>query len=170
VALLNDAKYGYDARDNVLSLTLLRSPLYPDPLADEGSHRFTYSLFPHPGDWTEGGVVDEAFSLNSPPIVVPAGEMAPREGRLLRSDGLPLALGTAKRADNGDGLIIRVYEPHSARGRSVLRFARPVARVERVNLLEEPEAANAGLEVLDGDSVSLDVRPFEVISFRIVLK
>ncbi|MGD9712308.1 MAG: alpha-mannosidase, partial [Thermomicrobiales bacterium] len=47
VALLNDAKYGYEANGNTLSLTVLRSPLFPDPLADEGAHHFTYSLFPH---------------------------------------------------------------------------------------------------------------------------
>ena len=55
VALLNDGKYGHGAHDNVLTLSLVRGPLYPDPFADEGEHRFTYSLFPHPGDWTEAG-------------------------------------------------------------------------------------------------------------------
>ena len=47
VALLNDGKYGYEALGNDLMLSLLRGPLYPDPLADEGEHRFTYSVFPH---------------------------------------------------------------------------------------------------------------------------
>ena len=37
VALLNDAKYGYSAHGNLLTLSLLRGPLYPDPGADEGS-------------------------------------------------------------------------------------------------------------------------------------
>ncbi|MDQ3658798.1 MAG: alpha-mannosidase, partial [Actinomycetota bacterium] len=66
VALLNDGKYGHSVKDNVLGISLLRGPLYPDPRADEGFHAFTYSLFPHPGDWTQGGVVGEAFALNSP--------------------------------------------------------------------------------------------------------
>ena len=54
VALLNDGKYGHSARDNVLGISLLRGPLYPDPLADEGEHRFTYSLFPAPGRLDRG--------------------------------------------------------------------------------------------------------------------
>ena len=53
VALLNDGKYGHSVHGNVLTLSLLRSPLYPDPTADEGEHHFTYSLLPHAGDWTE---------------------------------------------------------------------------------------------------------------------
>ena len=46
-SLLNDSKYGYDAKDNVLRISLLRSPESPDPHADEGRHHFTYSLYPH---------------------------------------------------------------------------------------------------------------------------
>ncbi|MDQ3793432.1 MAG: alpha-mannosidase, partial [Actinomycetota bacterium] len=84
VALLNDGKYGHSARGNVLGISLLRSPLYPDPLADEGEHRFTYSLLPHPGDWTEAGVTREAFALNSPLFAAGA---APGEGALPQEFG-----------------------------------------------------------------------------------
>jgi alpha-mannosidase len=73
VALMNDGKYGHSAKGNVLGISLLRSPLYPDPLADEGEHRFTYSLYPHPGDWTAAGVTREAFALNSPLVPVRGG-------------------------------------------------------------------------------------------------
>jgi len=52
-SLLNDCKYGYDAKGNVLRLSLLRSPEWPDPHADEGHHEFTYSLYPHAGTWRE---------------------------------------------------------------------------------------------------------------------
>ena len=45
LSLLNDCKYGYDAKGNVLRLSLLRSPEWPDPHADEGQHEFTYSLY-----------------------------------------------------------------------------------------------------------------------------
>jgi alpha-mannosidase len=60
-------------------------------------------------------------------------------------------------------VILRLYEPHGARGRCVLRFACPVERAERVNLLEEPEEK---IEVQDNE-VRLDVRPFEVITLRL---
>ena len=69
VALLNNAKYGHNVRGNVLGLSLLRSPIYPDPLADEGTQSFTYALMPHAGDWHEGGVREEAEDLNQPLLV-----------------------------------------------------------------------------------------------------
>ena len=54
VSLLNDCKYGHDIRDNVMRLSLLRSPTSPDPEADQGEHGFAYSLLPHAGGWDAG--------------------------------------------------------------------------------------------------------------------
>jgi alpha-mannosidase len=163
VALLNDGKYGHSVRDNVLGISLLRGSLYPDPLADEGEHSFTYSLYPHPGDWTEGGVVEEAFTLNSPLVTTAAGEEA-EEGSLVRAEGLTLALGGLKKVEEGEALILRLYEPRGARGESVLHFAGGVGSIERTNLLEEPEGEAP--EVV-GDAVHLSVRPFEVVTLRV---
>jgi alpha-mannosidase len=164
VALLNDGKYGHSAKGNVLGISLLRSPLYPDPFADEGEHRFTYSLFPHPGDWTTAGVAREAFDLNAPLFQVMAqGDDLPQRFSLLSTEGLELALGSLKMAEDGEGVILRLYEPHGARGECTLRFTRSAESVERTNLLEEPEDQ---VEVRDG-AVRLAVRPFEVVTLRV---
>ncbi|MGH3107108.1 MAG: glycoside hydrolase family 38 C-terminal domain-containing protein, partial [Rubrobacter sp.] len=164
VALLNDGKYGHSAKGNVVGISLLRSPLYPDPFADEGEHRFTYSLFPHPGDWTTAGVAREAFALNTPLFPVMAqGDALPQEFSLVETEGLELALGSLKLAEDGEGMILRLYEPHGARGECTLRFARRVERVERVNLLEESEGP---VEVHRG-AVRLRVRPFEVVTLSV---
>ena len=80
VALLNDGKYGHHALGNELGLSLLRSPVYPDPLADEGRQSFTYALFPHAGDWLTGGVLAEAEDLNRPLLCQPV--TAARRGEL----------------------------------------------------------------------------------------
>jgi alpha-mannosidase len=162
VALLNDGKYGHSARDNVLGISLLRGPLYPDPLADEGEHRFTYSLFPHPGDWVQAGVAGEAHALNSP-LIVAEGRAEPAAYGLLEAEGLELALGALKPAEDGRGEILRLYEPHGARGECTLRFASSPESVQRTNLLEDPEGT---VEVRD-DTVRLAVRPFEVVTLRI---
>ena len=67
VAILNDGKYGHDARENVMTISLLRGPLYPDPLADEGEHRFTYSVFPHAGRLDRGGRRGRGVCAQQPP-------------------------------------------------------------------------------------------------------
>ena len=132
VALLNDGKYGHSAKDNILGLSLLRSPLYPDPLADEGCHHFTYSLFPHPGDWIEAGIEREAFALNSPLAVVPGGK-SPSEFSFLEAEGTQLMLGALKKAEDSRDFILRLYEPQGARGPAVLRFRHRIKHVERTD-------------------------------------
>lgn len=76
-----------------------------------------------------------------------------------------MRLGCLKRPEVGSGVILRLYEPHGARGTATVRFARPVRQVERVNLLEEPETT-APTPELAGETVRLALRPFEVVTLR----
>ena len=83
-----------------------------------------------------------------------------------------MALGSLKRPEEGEGLILRLYEPHGARGLATLRFARPIQSAERVTLLEEHDPtplAEATEPVVSGDVLRLSVRPFEVVTLRVVL-
>ncbi|MGC4085989.1 MAG: alpha-mannosidase [Vicinamibacterales bacterium] len=159
VAILNNSKYGYEALGSDLMLSLLRGPLYPDPLADEGEHHFTYSIYPHIGDWTEGGVVKEAFALNSP-LVVSNGGALPSFAQV---SGLELSIGALKRAEDGNGLVLRVYEPNGARGSATISFGREMATIDEMNLLEDSLDSSS-----NGNSVALEFGPFQVRSLRLV--
>ena len=66
VSLLNDCKYGYDARSNCLRLTLLRAATWPDPDSDSGLHYFTYAIYPHSHSWQEANTVQKGYELNTP--------------------------------------------------------------------------------------------------------
>lgn len=165
VAMLNDSKYGFSVHGGTMGISLVRGSLFPDPFADEGEHHFTYSLFPHLGNWTEGGVTEEARALNSPLVAVAAAADAPTHDSFVTVDGLELGIATLKKAHDREGAVLRVYEPHGDRGTATLSFARPVTSVRRVNLLEE-DLAGGELPVSD-DTVTLDLRPFEVVSLLI---
>ncbi len=182
VALLNDCKYGYDVKDDVLRLTLLRSPVSPDPGADRGRHEFTYALLPHAGDWRAGDVVREAHDLNVPlrpgRIGTAAGDPSrdagsPESGNVsavasrfgfASVDASNVVLQTLKRAEDGDGWILRLYEAHGSRSDNVsLRFGLPMARASVCDLLEnelEPLASH-------GDRLHLSVGPYEVVTLRL---
>ena len=181
VALLNDGKYGHGAIGNELNLSLVRGTLYPDPLADLGEHHFTYALLPHTGDWTTAGVTRQAFWFNSAMSAVPVpsnpadaptdASLAPTGG-LVRCDGLELGLGSLKQPEEGEGVIVRLYEPHGARGLATLTFPSEVTSAERVTLLEEHDAsvlAEATEPIVSGDTIRISVRPFEVLTLRVVL-
>ncbi len=157
VALLNDAKYGHSAKGNVLGLSLVRSPVYPDPLADEGGQRFTYAIYPHAGDWHEGRVREEAEDLNQPLLAATASGVASVSLQPVGVEGIPAALSGFKRAEDGNGLILRVYEPSGRRGDFQLSVPEEWVVGEALSILEEPMERGSGA----------DLRPFEVRSWRI---
>ncbi|HEY0602931.1 MAG TPA: glycoside hydrolase family 38 C-terminal domain-containing protein, partial [Herpetosiphonaceae bacterium] len=147
VALLNDSKYGHDLHHNVMRITLLKSGVNPDPNADQGIQRFTYALLPHAGDWREGEVVRRAAELNIPLIAYrpqPSSESRPSQQStaFVHCDAAHVMLDTIKTAEDGDGVIVRVYEAHNQRGPVTLTFAQPIRDVEECNLLEEPRTKN----------------------------
>jgi alpha-mannosidase len=137
VALLNDGKYGHHVIGNELGLSLLRSPVYPDPLADEGRQSFTYALFPHEGDWLTGGVLAEAEDLNRPLFCRPIQAGGAASWTAAALDGMTLGLSAFKPAEEGGKLILRAYEPAGARGIVSVDLADGWRLGDEVNLLED---------------------------------
>jgi alpha-mannosidase len=170
VALLNDCKYGYDVKDNVLRLTLIKSAIRPDALADKGRHSFTYSLLPHAGDWRLGGVPAEAESLNQPlgaaPLPAqPAGSLPGAFG-FARASAPNVVIETVKKAEDGDAWIVRLYENQQNRlSHATLTFGRPVLRATTCNLMEVEQAP---LEHA-GSTVTFALRPFEIKTLKVWL-
>jgi alpha-mannosidase len=155
-ALLNDGRYGYHAIGHELGLSLLRSPVYPDPLADEGAHEFTYALFPHAGSWHDGGVLAEAEDLNRPLLTAAVRAAGPVSAQPLKLTGLPLGLAALKPAEDGDGYVLRCYEPHGARGEVAVELPPGWRLAGELDVLERP-AGPAGLAFT----------PFQVRTWRL---
>lgn len=164
VSLLNDCKYGYDIRDNVMRLTLLKGAVSPDPGADTGHHAFTYALLPHTGDW-RSETVDEAHALNYPLLTrfIPAnpkGHLPPAYAFATVNDQ-GLIIDTIKKAEDSDGLVIRLYEAFNTRGRATLTLGFPITEAYTINLVEEDPQPAAH----DSTSITFDYRPFEIKTF-----
>ncbi len=168
VSLLNDCKYGHDVSGNVLRLTLLRGTERPDPDADRGEHRFTYALLPHEGDWRYAETVRRAAELNVPLLCVPASGCAgdlPAAHSFLSVEG-PAILETVKPAEDGDGLILRLYEPNGGRGRVRVRTRARLGAVTECSHLEEARSE----VVAEASSFGFHIKPFQARTFRVRLR
>jgi len=171
VALLNNCKYGHDIHEGVMRISLLRSPKAPDPECDMGVHRFTYVLLPHQGSLQEAGVVHAAYALNTPVHHAYMTEkqtesiVAPHASKLITVDTPNLIVESVKRAEDGNGIIVRLYECHNARGNASLRLANGIKFAKRCNLEEVDSDA---IDVKDG-ALSFAYRPFEIISLRVTM-
>ncbi len=160
VAVLTDSKYGYSVYGGTIRISLLRAPREPDPEADVGMQAFSYAFVPHAGGWPSALVVAEAVAFNAPLLWLNGGA-EPRS--FARVEG-GLVLDTVKRAEDGDGLVLRLYEPCGARGTARLELGLSAEKATRCNLLED--RGGDPLPLRDG---ALDVayRPFEIVTLRV---
>jgi alpha-mannosidase len=170
VALVNDSTYGHDVTRTVrpdggttttLRLSLLRAPRYPDPETDQGVHRMRFALVPG-ADLSDA--TREGYRINLPERRVPGdAEVEP----LVRTDHEGVVVSAVKLADDASGdVVVRLYEALGARAtvRLVLGFA--ATTCTETDLLERPLAGDVPL---DGDTLELTVRPFQVVTLRFSL-
>jgi alpha-mannosidase len=166
VSLLNDCKYGHDIQDNVMRLSLLRSPTNPDPEADQGEHRFAYSLLPHPGSWDETTIA-AAYALNDP-LIVAEGDQNNRGVTtplsFISVDRPNIVIETVKQAEDGQGIVVRLYESQRQRGEVTLTTNFALANAWQTNLLEENQTALTPSD----NSVCLLVKPYQIVTLRLV--
>ena len=175
VSLLNDCKYGHDIHDNVMRITLLRSPTMPDPMADFGEHEFKYSLYPHVGSWNEE-TQREAYLLNDPIMVYriegSTDEVKESKNSVSRLHSLVsvsspnVIIETIKHAEDGDGIIVRLYESQRKRGQVQVKFGGAVDSAWVTNLLEENESALS----VENDSILLNLKPYQIVTLRVKFK
>ena len=170
-ALLSDCKYGYDAVEQTVRLTLLKGPNVPDPDADIGLHRFRYALFLHQGEQDLSQVVRAAERFNNPIMVqgpVEIGTTKPRtlckEFSFASVDTANLTIETVKISEVGSEAIVRIFEHSNRRSTGKIQFGVPVACVEETDLMERTAGQSNDIKY---NSVALNFRPFEIKTLKV---
>ncbi len=175
VSILNDGKYGCDALHNVLRLTLIRSPLYPHPhepwrlnddkCTDQGEHRFTYSLYPHSGDWKKGRTIQQARSLNIPLRIVEnsIGTMRTTPLELSKPNVIVSCL---KKAEDSDDLVLRLYESFGESTDCAVKFGFTVKSAVECDLTENQLKQ---MKVSKG-KLALRFKPFEIKTVKLIFR
>ena len=166
VSLLNDCKYGHDIFGNTIRLTLLKGPQYPDPKADLGEHFFTYSLYPHAGDWRAAKTPQKAWELNDQMIVVVLEKNdanAKSTESFLSINKEHVLLSALKISDDGKSVVIRLYEDQNRRGEVNVHFGKTIK-----NAVECDPYENEIDSISFHDNVlTFSIKPFEVRTFKV---
>jgi len=167
-SLLNDSKYGYDAKDNVLRLSLLRAPEYPDPNADQGHHEFTYSLYPHSGTWREAMTVRQGYEVNVPLLAVTTTR---HQGTLQASQSFfstqeyNIVITAIKKDADDNSLIVRFYEWAGKKGDVHLTLPEKASAANATNLMEAVEC-QLSLDA-SGKVVTVPTNPYEIKTVKV---
>jgi alpha-mannosidase len=171
LSILNQDKYGYDAAGNVLRLTLLRSPTWPDPDADQGHHHFHYALYPHPGTWKDAMTVRHGWEYDYPlqAVVTTAHSGSlPAEHSFASVEPANVVLTAVKKAEDANGLIFRVYE-WAGKEATVEFHVPPGATSATVtNLMEQPEGDLLPVTTENGGNVvKVPIHHNEILTIRV---
>jgi alpha-mannosidase len=166
-SLINESKYGYDAKGNVLRLSLLRSPTWPDPEADRGHHQFSYSLYPHSGDWKQALTVRRGYEFNYPlrgfQVEAHDGSL-PAQHSFAGITGDNVVLTALKKAEDSDALLLRFYEWAGKTGDVQVILPEGASRATLTNLMEKPDGASLSLTK---NQITVPVHPYEIVSVRV---
>ncbi|WP_121969948.1 alpha-mannosidase [Leptolyngbya sp. BC1307] len=177
VSILTDCKHGFDAGPSHLRLTLLKSPIWPDPSADKGHHHFTYAIYPHSGTWQSARTVHHARELNIPPIVYQGQpkqlDQSLKKGAhsFLQIHNPNLILSALKPAESDPNeFVLRCYEAHgesavlaSSQTLGLGEFAslesdgRAIPNPIHTNLLEMPTA----------NEYPTHIKPWQISTYRL---
>ena len=152
-ALLCDAKYGYRVKSGLMSLDLLRAPVFPDPKADRGTHEITYAFCPIGKD--NAHAVEEAYRLGYPLLL---GEYASFESMAWVTNP-NVILETIKRSEDGNALVLRLYESLGRETTTALETRAVFERAQACDLLEQPGGPI--------DLSALSLRPYEIKTIRL---
>jgi alpha-mannosidase len=176
VAILNNGRNGFDAKENVIRLSLIRGPWAPDPRADEGVHNVDYSIYPHRGSWRDGKVAFQAMGFNSPLLArQEPSHASPQEQWANKKGGLPdsysfikvnsdhVALYAMKQMEGfyDTDAIVRFVELEGRDGDVTIDLPRSV-KVEETNLLEDTVLGQVG----QGFSIHFHMKPWEIKTLR----
>ena len=164
VSLMNDCKYGHAIHNGVMSLTLLKSGTFPDPEADKCEHTFTYSLYPHSGDYRTAGTIQKAYDLNIPMLCVKGGRgNLPTEYSLFTVDKENVIFETAKKAEKDDTIVLRGCEYFNKRTTTNITFGFDVKKAYICDMLENNIKE---LEIND-NTVAVEFKPYEIITLKL---
>ena len=161
-ALLNDGLYGLSTDRGEMALTLLRAPLVPDDTCDRGRHRFTYTLYPFGCAFSEADLAKAGKELNVP-IRAIKGDCDARKG--LSCEGGGVLIDTVKPAEDGNGVILRLYESLGTAAEAQKLTLPQAGRIYRSSMDERETGDLIG----QGNMVFISLKPFEIMTLRYIM-
>ena len=175
ITILNDCKYGWDKPDdNTIRLTLLHTPeagqhyRYQDH-QDHGRNTFRYGIAGHMADEVASDAAAKGDAFNQPMLVFTTERHSGKLGRqwsLLDVDGKNIEVKAFKKAEDGNGYILRVAERHGKDFNDAsVTMPASILSAEEVNGIEEP----IGDASFSGNTLTFDGTAFAPKSFRLTL-
>ena len=150
-----------------MTLSLLKAATYPNPEADRGINKFTYSLYPHTDNFEDGNVVQEAYALNMPleaSFIGGTNGNMPEVFSLVKTSPDHVALETIKKAEDGNSVILRIYEFANKKGNVEIELGFDFKELYLCDLMEN----NIKKLPHDNNKVQIHISNYEIVTLKAV--
>ncbi len=168
VSFINDCKYGCSVKDSNVSLSMLKSGVYPNPIADQEYHEFTYSIYPHKNGWRDSDTIKKAYEINNEPVsLIKRNESGnlPSSWSFVSLENKNVVIEVVKKSIDEKSTIIRLYESHNMRSKVKLAFSEKVKKAIECDMVENE---NEILEISEEGKVIFDIKPYEIKTIKII--
>ena len=151
-----------------MKISLLKAPTFPYPEADRGEHVFTYSLFPHTGDFKQGKTVKEGYLLNMPleaSCVSKNTGNIPSEFSLAKTNKENVVIETVKKAEEDNSIVLRAFETYNSKTVADITVGFNFKKAYICNMLENEESELKSV----GKTISVSFKNFEIITIKFII-
>jgi alpha-mannosidase len=183
VSLLNDCKYGFDAANDVIRMTLLRSASYPfglrrifglpvdegtlSQVTDQGEHTVSYALYPHRSDFREALTARKAYEFSYPLLAVPEpthkGDL-PNSYSFISVQPDNIIITVLKKAEDSNDTILRCYETSGKDTEATIQTIGALRETVETDLMEN-QTSNLAAKT---GTVSLPISKLEIKTIKLV--
>ena len=173
--LLNDSKYGHALDSSTLRLTLIRSSYDPDILPEIGQHEVHVALLPLAGELPVAEAIHIGNEFNHALRVIGTdvheGKL-PMNGQFMEVSPDTVILSAIKKAEAGNGLVVRLFNPTEKKITAKLKFdAKLLGEVEtaqELDLMERPLSESTAK--VTGNAVQANVPARGIVSVLVKLE
>jgi alpha-mannosidase len=160
---------GWLSRGDLFTRRGHAGPPYETPEAQcIGRHRFEYAIYIYQGTLETARVWEMADTFCAPPMGVCLTSLGkgdlPQEACFLEIEPSELVLSAIKWAEDGTGLIVRLYNPIHRNLFGMVTSFWPLSHAELASLDEQPQAT---LPLLSPHAIQLTVRSGEIKTVRL---
>lgn len=191
VSIINNNKYGGSVHGNIMTLSLLRAPKYPDEKADIGTHEFEYEILPHVGPLGKETVrAGWEFNERMPSALYVAADkrdaLSDLESLVTICGDDSIILSNIKRGEDDSDvsyenglmqnlpkkfegsqtIVLRLYESLGGYSKASIQIGVPVMQVFKTNLLEEEKEK---VEASSDGKFHFELKAFEIATFKVIL-
>ncbi len=177
---LKEYEVMYDKK-RTLAITLLRAFSYviiPSSVEEylemkgsqcPGYHKFRLSIYTHSGNWDEGNVLVEAIKFNQPLSLIETNNITNENltpFSFMRIEPENLIFSCLKKSEDGEGYVLRVYNPTDKSINGEISFSKIPDNIEIVTLEEK---LIERIYHIDG-KINLTVSPKKIVSIKLRFK